>query len=324
MYWLKLDQPDGPETPIARSSHSLTHSSAGLVLFGGEHDPRTPISSDAYLYDTKSASWRVIKADALAPCARLAHTAASFASDLYVFGGRDGKELGENALGDLHKLDIVTGSWSGPIADVKGKAPQPRSFHASCEERSLGQFFIFGGCGAEGRLSDLHSFDPRSHTWTLHPAHEEIKGRGGASLVATDQRVHVLGGFCGHELADCFVYDIRAGKWETSPSFAFGRSVFGSASLNLPSGPSIVSFGGEVDPSDKGHEGAGEFTADLVVLQIQDGAQWTKVEAIVTDSQLPCPRGWFACASTDAGLIVHGGLDCGNERLGDLFILNCT
>ena len=35
----------------------------------------------------------------------------------------------------------------------------------------------------------------------------------------------------------------------------------------------------------------------------------------------PCPRGWFAAAAVNGGLVVVGGVDVGNARLGDVWEL---
>ena len=49
------------------------------------------------------------------------------------------------------------------------------------------ELFVFGGCGAGGRLSDLYSYDTAEAKWTKLPppsyAEEAaIEGRGGAFL----------------------------------------------------------------------------------------------------------------------------------------------
>lgn len=48
---------------------------------------------------------------------------------------------------------------------------------------------------------------------------------------------------------------------------------------------------------------------------------WHKVQA-EAEGPGPGPRGWFAAACLPSGdLVVHGGLDVNNERLGDIHVL---
>eukprot|EP00967_Tisochrysis_lutea_P143609 scaffold266976_cov14-Tisochrysis_lutea.AAC.1 len=47
---------------------------------------------------------------------------------------------------------------------------------------------------------------------------------------------------------------------------------------------------------------------------------WHKLSA---SGSGPCARGWFASTLLPTGdLVIHGGLDCSNKRLGDMFILH--
>lgn len=44
--------------------------------------------------------------------------------------------------------------------EAKGNVPSPRSFHSSVVVGEC--IYVFGGCPAEGRMSDLHMFDTRT------------------------------------------------------------------------------------------------------------------------------------------------------------------
>jgi hypothetical protein len=92
----------------------------------------------------------------------------------------------------------------------------------------------------------------------------------------------------------------------------------------------IVTFGGEVAPSDKGHAGAGNFTGAAYCLAPAQSARggaddsgWHELGAVSHSSDGPGPRGWFACTGVGpAGdLLVHGGLGADNQRLGDMWLL---
>ena len=90
------------------------------------------------------------------PTSRNAHTAVAVGTDIYVFGGRSGIDIGEGALGDLHRFDTLTSTWSRvePATDV---APPKRSYHAMAA--AGGRLYVFGGCGegATGRLAGAPS-----------------------------------------------------------------------------------------------------------------------------------------------------------------------
>ena len=104
------------------------------------------------------------------------------------------------------------------------------------------------------------------------------------------------------------------------------RSVCVSGSFPLL-GYSVI-FGGEVDPSDRGHEGAGGFEQDLVIL---DETNASFVSSFKPDdaSAWPPARGWSDAATLEdesgrGKLFVFGGLagdDENPKRLDDLWML---
>jgi N-acetylneuraminic acid mutarotase len=70
--------------------------------------------------------------------------------------------------------------------------PAARSYQSMTANKS--SVFVFGGCGAEGRLNDLHSYDPRAGRWQQHTSDGEVPSiRGGPALFATDDKVYVFG-----------------------------------------------------------------------------------------------------------------------------------
>ncbi len=120
----------------------------------------------------------------------------------------------------------------------------------------------------------------------------------------------------------------------SAPNALPARSVFGTVvhgecgkdGCELAGG--LLVYGGEVDPSAKGHDGAGDFCSTL--LHYRAGAGWKLLEAARAGTgagEGPGPRGWFACDTlrgtrgSAVGLVLHGGLDGNNERLGDMYVL---
>ncbi|BDA51022.1 Nitrile-specifier protein 5 [Coccomyxa sp. Obi] len=331
MKWTKANQ-EGL-LPVARSSHTVTFIKSGkgkAYVFGGEHQPRTPIDSELHVYELDCGAWNPVQCSGDAPCPRVAHTAAAVGDTIYFFGGRSGIEMGEGSMNDLYSFDTKAGKWTR--LEPKGALPEPRSFHAMVAIGS--KIYVFGGCGKGGRLNDLHMFDTEAMEWLQMPSSPDIKGRGGAGLVASADggSLFVVGGFAGYELNDVHRFDLAQRTWDcpaccsteaAAASLLPARSVFGVSAHACGAcehGGHLVLFGGEVDPSDKGHAGAGQFSSETYCLDTAKGAAgWHKLE---TSGTAPTPRGWFAATAVPGGMLVHGGNSPSNERLDDMYILN--
>ena len=187
--------------------------------------------------------------------------------------------------------------------------------------------YVFGGCGAQGRLADLYAYDTTAKTWTKLPDHEEIDGRGGAGFVAVPEHemLYVIGGFAGKEMNDVFQYNLRTQVWQTV--YLHGTEdnkirPFSVSCGGVLNGDLIVFFGGEVDPSAKGHEGAGGFSNDCQFFSGKTG----KFLGSNSDAPKPLQRGWTSAAVlADANrMVVFGGLSGDDEspvRLNDLWVL---
>lgn len=106
-----------------------------------------------------------------------------------------------------------------------------------------------------------------------------------------------MAGFAGEETNDGHIYNLAKNKWEERGMDLTDmrkRSVcaFGS----LPQQNKCLIFGGEVDPSHLGHEGAGNFERDLVVLDQSNGALLETIKRKDDDSSWPSARGWADAA----------------------------
>ena len=116
-------------------------------------------------------------------------------------------------------------------------------------------------------------------------------------------------------------YDPAEGKWsqvDTSGEKPTARSVFSTFEI----GKFIIIHGGEVDPSDLGHLGAGKFTGDAYALNTET-LTWKKLDDGPGLDNHPGPRGWCAfasgCLNGKPGLLVYGGNSPSNDRLDDIF-----
>lgn len=345
--WTRLVPRPDPQhgCPCARSSHGLSIVQKGsrLVLLGGEHVARTPLSREywaADLVNDEQWQWRLLTTaatnnnesdDLLHPPDRIAHAQAAIDDQIYVFGGRAGVAMQEMAMNDLWKLDCSgppgTEEWSRVPAE--GAAPDARSFHRMI---AIGKsLYVFGGCGVQGRLAGLHRFDVETSTWHALGASPLLRGRGGPNLLSLNggTRVGVVAGFCGEETADGHVFTLESGLWDDQLLHLEAmrpRSVCVSGSF--PSLGYTVIFGGEVDPSDRGHEGAGGFEKDLVVLD-ETNASWITSFQQDGASAWPPARGWSDAATLEdeigqGRMFVFGGLagdDENPKRLDDLWML---
>lgn len=328
--------------PCARSSHglSLVNNGKRIVLYGGEHVARTPIEDNESLWiadlgegsETSSAQWRCVQTKVYPP-KRVAHAQAACGDTVYIFGGRAGVEMEEAAMNDLWKLNVTgdtgTETWTEVVA-TQGTPPENRSFHKMIAIGS--KLYVFGGCGAEARLADLHCFDTVTSTWTALGT-STLRGRGGPNVMPFNNGsvVGIVAGFAGEETNDGHLFDVSASQWneklmEESLDGLRPRSVCCSASF--PSVGVNIIFGGEVDPSERGHEGAGGFENDLVFLDEKTG-KYLGSKPSGDEPSAPETRGWSDAASIDYGtgkgaLYVYGGLsgdDTSPKRLDDLWCL---
>lgn len=234
--------------------------------------------------------------------------------------------------GALWVFDTTSSEWSmlSPI-DPALPYPEARSYHTlvSDKEETL---YLHAGCPAKGRLSDLWAFHIPTRRWTeLNSAPEPA--RGGTSIAFSGSQLYRMNGFDG-EIEQGGVIDIFDPKTRNWTSVSFSpdgnagpgpRSVSCLLAVTLNHKPSLLTMLGERNPSSLGHEGAGKMLGDIWVFDIQS-QHWIRAEA--GPSETPAARGWFDAdvvhGSGNYSVVVHGGLDELNERLGDVWLLEIT
>lgn len=319
-----------------RSSHCVSLVETGsnthtIYVFGGEHEARHVIDSELHALDLVNGEakqgFRVVQTKGSPPPPRFAQGQCVVNEGtkpfIYVFGGRQGITMDEAPLDDMYKFNVQTATWSE--VKMKGTPPSKRSFHRMVAVGT--NLYIFGGCDAAGRCADLFEFDTTTSTWTTLPA-APLKGRGGPNLLASadGSSLFVVAGFAGEETNDIVQFDLKTREWTARNGADLRpRSVCISSTLQVGgSGGTLVVIGGEVDPSNKGHEGAGDFAGDVVLIDGDNGALLTVVEE---GEKFPA-RGWSDGARLgSSSLIVVGGL-AGNDacpvRLNDIWRLDVT
>lgn len=305
--------------PGARSSHAIAIVGQKAYVFGGEFTPRVPIDNDLHVFDLQDLTWSVAAVTGDVPPPRIGVAMTAVGDTIYVFGGRDAthKELNE-----LYSFDTLRNEWT--LLSSGDAGPPHRSYHSIAADHR--RFYVFGGCGVAGRLNDLWAFDTVDRVWILFPRPgEACKGRGGPGLAVVQGKIWVVYGFSGVEMDDVHFFDPANEEWtlvNTKGEKPSPRSVFSTVAI----GKHIFLYGGEVDPSDQGHLGAGKFSGELFSLDTHN-LEWKKWAGGHNSShEHPGPRGWCAFSAGKLqgkeGLLVYGGNSPSNDRLDDIFFLS--
>ena len=302
------------DAPLARSSHALTGIGNKVYCIGGENEARVPIDMVVYELDldVSPLRWRAIDTEeGSSPSPRIAHGQAAIGNRIWIFGGRNGVHMGEGPRNDIYYFDTTIMSWTGPVIASTETIPPPRSFHKMVSVGDV--LYVFGGCGEDGRLNDLFSFDTTTFAWTELAVSPNIVGRGGPGFVALPslQSLVVATGYSGQENNDIHVYHIPSNRWTEVAAAGSGlfraRSVCPVATVGSHY---MVLFGGEVATSDRGHEGAGDFAADVVCLDLTGSPADKGLVVSVETAGGPTPiaRGWTEMASIGCGDESEAGI----------------
>ncbi|GMH12561.1 hypothetical protein Nepgr_014402 [Nepenthes gracilis] len=310
--WVKLDQKGtGPQ---ARSSHAIAIVGQKVYAFGGEFTPRVPVDNVLYVFDLEDQSWSVADATGEVPPPRIGVMMAAVNDTIYAFGGRDATH---KELNDLYSFDTSTNKWT--LLSNGANGPPHRSYHSMAANDH--HIYVYGGCGVAGRLNDLWAYDFVDRKWIQFPEARNCRGRGGPGLAVTQEKVWVVYGFAGEEMDDVHCFDLVKKEWsevETTGEKPSPRSVFSTVVV----GKYIFIYGGEVDPSDLGHLGAGKFSGEAYALDTET-LVWKKLHDGRNSRDHPGPRGWCAFAGGELdnqpGLLVYGGNSPSNDRLDDIF-----
>merc|ERR1711894_493416 len=124
-------------------------------------------------------------------------------------------------------------------------------------------------------------------------------------------------------MADIHKYNIATNTWRTMTEvLPTARSVAVAEFVS----DKIVLVGGEVEPSARGHAGAGNFSDKATVITLKDNHDG--LLTVEAEYQGPSSRGWSAGAvwrssSEEDKMVVVGGLTGDDEqpiRLGDVWM----
>ncbi|XWW96125.1 hypothetical protein V2A60_004095 [Cordyceps javanica] len=319
---------------LYRSSQTVTVVGQKAYIFGGELVPRQPIDNKIDVVELARGSETTAQttpAPAVAPVPRVGSASTTVEGKIWIFSGRGGLEMQPvEEQGALWCHDPRASSWT-LIKPASEAAPYPagRSYHCVTSD-GTNTIFVHSGCPESGRLSDFWSFDIAAKSWTELPS-APAPPRGGASIAYSQGKVYRINGFDGtRELGGVLdVFDAAAQSWSTiayAPDGVQGpeaRSVAALLPLTVRGEAHIVTMFGERDPSALGHAGAGKMLGDAWAWHVEQ-AKWHKLE---TEGEAPEPRGWFdadVAHDEESGdsIILHGGINEENKRLGDVWRLS--
>ena len=273
-----------------------------------------PIDNDVWRFDVTTNRWkRLIVTRGERPSPRLAHATAAIEHTLFIFGGRGSVDMKDDSLDDLHSFDTDLLEWTEhkKTSNLE-KWPEKRSYHSMVS--SADQLFVFAGCGEEGRYNNLWQYDSSNKQWRQLPTPDpqQLAPRGGCALVYLNNALWVYGGYCGRELGDIASFDLVTETWTyLTQAHISPRSVFAFGSLE----GELIGHGGEQNPSELGHAGAGEFADDVVLIRVKkENGDSVETKRIEFDEPLGGRRGWHAGATIKHTFYVFGGNTSENVR----------
>lgn len=213
----------------------------------------------------------------------------------------------------MYSYDVTLNEWTHhKKASDTEPWPEKRSYHSmvSCAN----QLYVFGGCGQEGRYNNLWQYDTLDKQWKQLPTPdpERLVARGGCGFVYLNNALWVFGGFCGRELDDIASFDLVTQTWNYITDVKISpRSVFAAGCLD----GILIGHGGEQNPSQLGHAGAGEFADDVVIVQTtKENGECVRAQRMEFGKPVGGKRGWHAGTTIKHTFYVFGGNTTENER----------
>lgn len=319
---------------LQRSSQVLATISGHAFVFGGELRPREPRDNDVHVLGLQGGGQKPSTSvetttSHRSPSARVGSASSTLNGRLYLFSGRGGIAMAPiEEDGTIWEFDPAASNWSAlsPVGSSSPPLfPPARSYHCMANDGS-DTIYLHAGCPEQGRLCDLWAFSLASKQWKqLAPAPDPP--RGGSSIAFADGRLYRMNGFDGktEQGGSVDIYSPETDSWTSHGFTADGkngpepRSVSALLPVRIQGRQSLVTLFGERDPSALGHQGAGKMLGDVWAFDLEDRT-WTEVE--ISGDALPAPRGWFAADTYGDQIVVQGGLDESNKRLGDLWMLS--
>lgn len=203
-------------TPLPRSSHTLSVIAGRAYIFGGEISPREPVDNDMHIVTlpqdaVSSADYRAIPAKpeitgGEVPEKRVGHTAGVIGERIFIFGGRGGKDmkpLEEKGRVWVYNTRIDSWTYLDPMPGTP--FPAARSYHSS--------------------IAIEKPEPPNMKSLKYNQATEEPKIGKIAEAAQTDEEKGGYGTFFVHagcpasgRTNDLWGFDVRSRTWKEFPA----------------------------------------------------------------------------------------------------------
>lgn len=329
-------QPTTGKAPLSRARPSLVLLDSHVFVIMGIAAGK-PLATVAML-NTHTYAWSTPALDGVPPPARMGATATRVGTDLYLFGGSDGK----TSLRDLHVLVYVT--WFTPT--YGGRAPDCRVGH-TCN--FIGnKLHLLGGASFGEPHNDLFVLDPTAQAWSRPPMYgAPPDALVGHSAVVVGTELVVWGGGDGKQAhASLNVVDTVNMLWSrpttsgSEPHAHVGHTAcYSDSKMFIVGGYGHRQYWNELVVLDTGimvwmrpHTSGSPpepcvlHSATLVghVMIVYGGAydempidqlialdtvqmRWTNIGNYIWDGPRPMPRFGHGAAAIDSKLLIFGG-----------------
>ncbi|CAI5734365.1 unnamed protein product [Peronospora farinosa] len=301
--WEKL-YPHG-DVYSPRTGHTVTSQDNKVYVFGGTDRRRR--QHDLYQLDVGSGMWSQVQTHGVLPPRRSGALGVVHASDMFIFGGYDGRD--GNYFNDLYYFSFDDQRWS-QMPSVAENRPEARTDHIMVLHSS--SIYIFGGYNGSSRFNDLCGYDIQAQRWMQLETSGAIPSRrfGHSGVVHTEtNRLIIFGGWDGREtLNDLYEYSFVTNKWRKmessgiSPPHRYRHTA-------VIFGDNMFVFGGV----DKTHS---RFN-DLQRLDLVTNT-WSEV---CTTGSVPSSRTFHRAVVVGSKMYLLGGYD-GTDRLQDLYSID--
>jgi len=132
-----------------------------LAVFGGGQKGETAVpDGNIYLYKIADGEWKRVDVKSNTPDPVQGHAMVSIGSVVYVHGGMQHMNLFDS----LHMIDLSESEPTWIPVRPEGAKPCARAAHGIIGVDN--EFYIYGGLGDDGALSDLWKFNTESLQWT--------------------------------------------------------------------------------------------------------------------------------------------------------------
>ncbi|KAG2861164.1 hypothetical protein PC110_g2203 [Phytophthora cactorum] len=301
--WEKLHPHGDVYSP--RTGHTVTSKDGRVYVFGGTDRRRR--QQDLYQLEIETGTWSQVQTRGALPPRRSGALGVVHESDMFIFGGYDGRD--GNYFNDLYYFNFDEQRWSQMPSVVEDR-PEARTDHIMVLHSS--SIYIFGGYNGSSRFNDLCGYDIQAQRWSRLQAQGSVPSRrfGHSGVVHTEtNRLIVFGGWDGRDtLNDLYEYSFVTNEWRklettgNSPPHRYRHTA-------VIFGDNMFVFGGV----DKTHS---RFN-DLQRLDLVTNT-WSEV---CTTGSIPSSRTFHRAVVVDSKMYLLGGYD-GTDRLQDLYSID--